>query len=97
MQIKNIQRIVKIQETRMKVQEVSKDLQMEGIMFPKYRGKLFEDEDLKTMINRKLGPKEIQNAPRAFETCLAHDMTSHVPREFIMRLGHALSLSLMRL
>jgi len=48
-------------------------------MFPKYRGKLFEDEDLKTTENRRLGPEERQNAPRAF----------------IMRRGHALCLSLM--
>jgi len=56
---------VKIQETRKKIQEASKDLQMGGIMFPKYRGKLFEDKDLKTTENRRLGSKERQNAPRA--------------------------------
>jgi len=38
---------VKIQETRIKIQEVSEELQMGGILFPKYRDKLFEDEDLK--------------------------------------------------
>jgi len=42
---------VKIQETRIKIQEASEDLQMGGILFPKYKGKLFEDKDLKTMKN----------------------------------------------
>ena len=32
----------------MKIQEASEDLQMGGILFPKFQGKLFEDEDLKT-------------------------------------------------
>jgi len=53
---KNIRKIVKIQETRIKIQEVSEDIQMGGIMFPKYRGKLFEDEDLKTTENQKISP-----------------------------------------
>jgi hypothetical protein len=39
----------------MKIQEAIEDLQMGGILFPKFRGKLFEDEDLKTMENRRLG------------------------------------------
>jgi len=56
---------MKIQETRIKIQEASEDLQMGGIMFPKYRGKLFEDEDLRTTKNWRLGPEERQNAPRA--------------------------------
>jgi len=64
---------VKIQETRIKTQEASKDLQMGEIMFPMYRGKLFEDEDLKTTKNRRLGPEGGQNAPMAFEKCLGHD------------------------
>jgi len=34
--------------TRMKIQEASEDLQMGGILFPKFQGKLFEDENLKT-------------------------------------------------
>jgi len=54
-----------IQETRIKIQEASEDLQMGGIMFPKYRGKLFEDEDLKMTENRRLGPEGRHNAPRA--------------------------------
>jgi len=58
---------VKIQETRIKIQEVSKDLQMGGILFPKYRGKLFEDEDLKTTENRRFAPEEIHHAPRAWK------------------------------
>lgn len=37
---------------RMKIQESSEDLQMGGILFPKFRGKLLEDEDLK---RRKIG------------------------------------------
>jgi len=44
-----------IQETR--IQEALEDLQMGGILFPKYRGKLFEDEDLKATENRRLGPE----------------------------------------
>jgi len=64
---------MKIQETRIKIQEALKDLQMGGILFPKYRGKLFEDEDLKTTENRRLGPEERQNAPRAFDKCLGHN------------------------
>ena len=69
-----------IQETRKKIQEASKDLQMGGIMFPKYRDKLFEDEDIKTTENRRLGPEERQNACRAFEKFLGHDLESHAPR-----------------
>jgi len=38
---------------------------MGGILFPKYRGKLFADEDLKTTENRRLVLEERQNAPRA--------------------------------
>jgi len=38
--------------------------------------------------NRRLGPEERQNAPRAFEKCLGHDLESHARREFTMRLGH---------
>jgi len=57
---------VKIHETRIKIQEASEDLQMGGIMFPKYRGKLFEDEDLKTMEKRRLSLEERQNAPKAW-------------------------------
>jgi len=40
---------------------------MGGIMFPKYRGKLFEDEDLNTTENWRLLLKERQNAPRAWK------------------------------
>jgi len=60
-------KIVKIQETRIKIQEASEDLQVGGILFPKYWGKLFEDEDLKTTENRRLGPEERKNAPRAWK------------------------------
>jgi len=70
---------------------------MGGILFPKYRGKLFEDEDLKTTENWRLGPEGRQNAPRTFEKCLGHVLTSHAPRAFSMHLGNDLSLSLMRL
>jgi len=80
---------MKIQETRMKIQEASEDLQVGGILFSKYRGKLFEDEDLKTIENRRLGPEERQNAPRASKKRLWHENTLHAPREFPMRLGHA--------
>jgi len=31
----------------MKIQEASEDLQLGGIMFPKFGGKIYEDEDLK--------------------------------------------------
>jgi len=55
---------VKIQETRIKIQDAAKDLQMGEIMFPKYRGKLFEDEDIKTTENRRLSPEGRQNVPR---------------------------------
>jgi len=51
----------------MKIQEALEDLQMGGIMFPKYRGKLFEDEDLKTTENRRLSPGNRLHAPRAWE------------------------------
>jgi len=40
----------------MKIQEASENLKMGGIMFPKFRGKLFEDEDLKRWKIRELGP-----------------------------------------
>jgi len=40
----------------MKIQEASEDLRMGGILFPRFRGKLFENEDLKTTENRRLGP-----------------------------------------
>jgi len=33
--------MVKIQKTKIKIQEDSEDLQMGGIMFPKLRGKFF--------------------------------------------------------
>jgi len=42
---------MKIQETRIKIQEASEDLQVGGILFSKYRGKLFE-EDLKNFWNK---------------------------------------------
>ena len=80
---------MKIHETRIKIQEASEDLQVGGFLFPKYQDKLFEDEDLKTTENRRLGPEERQNAPREFGTCLAHDMTSHAPRACFELVSHA--------
>jgi len=62
---------------------------MGGIFFPKYRGKLFEDEDLKTTENQRLGQEETHNAPRAFEMCQGYDFPNHAPRAFTMRLGNA--------
>jgi len=53
---------------------------MGGILFPNFRGKLFEDKDLKTKEKRILVLEERQNAPRAFEKCLGHDLASHAPR-----------------
>ena len=63
---------------------------------PKFRGKLFEDEDLKTTENQRLGPEERQNGPRVFEKCLGHDLASHVPRAFTMCLGHETFFTLIR-
>jgi len=57
----------------MKIQEASEDLQMGGLMFPKYRGKLFEDKDLKTMENQRLSPEGRHHVPRAFEMCLGNE------------------------
>jgi hypothetical protein len=57
---------VKIQETRLKTQEASKDLQVGGIL-------LFEDEDLKMTENRRLGSEERHNAPKAFAMRLGHE------------------------
>jgi len=51
---------VKIQGTRIKIQEASEDLQVGGILFQKYQCKLFEDKDLKTIENWRLGPEERQ-------------------------------------
>ena len=67
--IKNNWIIVKIQETRIMIQEASEDLQMGGILFPKYWCKLFEG--------------------------LGHDLASHVPSAFTMRLGHETCFTLM--
>jgi len=47
---------VKIHETRMKIQEASEDLQMGGILFLKFRDKLFKDEYLQMTGNWRLGP-----------------------------------------
>jgi len=62
---------------RIKIQEASKDLQMGGIFFPKYRGKLFEDEDLKTTENQRLRQEETHNAPRAFTMRLGNARKMH--------------------
>jgi len=67
-----MQRIVKIQITRLKIPEASQELQVGGILFPKYRGKLFEDEDLKTTENRRFGPERETNAPKSFSMRLGH-------------------------
>jgi len=64
---------VKIQETILKTQETSEDLQVGGIMFPKYRGKLFEDEDLKTTENHRFGPGRKAYAPSTFAMRLGHE------------------------
>jgi len=57
---------MKIHETRIKIQEALEDLQMGGIMFPKYGGMFFEDEDLKTTESWRLGPRNRCYAPRAW-------------------------------
>jgi len=62
---------------------------MGGILFTKNRDTLFEDEDLKTTKNQRLGPKERHNAPRAFEKCLGHDLASHAPRACFLPHSHA--------
>jgi hypothetical protein len=86
-----------IQETKMKIQEASEDLQMGGIMFPKYQGKLFEDEDLKPTENRGMGPEERHHVPRAFEKCLGHNLAIQASRACTMRLGHENCFTLIRL
>ena len=58
---------MKIHETRMKIQEASEDLQMGGILFLKFRGKLFEDEYLQMTGNWRLGPCNRPHAPRAWK------------------------------
>jgi len=45
---------------------------MGGILFPKYRDKLFEDEDLKTTENRRMGPGDRHRVPRAWKKCIGH-------------------------
>jgi len=49
----------------MKIQEASGDLQMGGIVFQKFWGKLFEDEDLKWRKIQELGPENRCYAPTA--------------------------------
>jgi len=49
----------------------------------------FVDSNLKTTENRRLGPEERHNAPRAFEMCIGHDLTKNAPRPFLMRPVHA--------
>jgi hypothetical protein len=56
----------------MNIQGASKDLQEGGIMFPKFQGKLFEDEDLKRRKITEFGPRKRWYAPRAFATCLGN-------------------------
>jgi len=56
-------------------------------MFPKCRGKLFEDEDLKTTENRRLGPKERQMH-------LGHLKCAYGMKINFMRLGNATRNSL---
>jgi len=58
-------------------------------MFPKYRGKLFEDENLKITENQILGLEERQNA---FKMRLGHaKKMQYAPRAFAMRPVHAKS------
>ena len=87
----------------MKIQEASEDLQMGGVLFPKYRDKLFEDEDLKPTENRRLGPGERHHAPRGMEKCLGHGFyipcaygIYHAPRACIGVHSHAPCVSVMR-
>jgi len=56
----------------MKIEEALKDLQMGGILFPKFRGELFEDEYLKRRKIRELGLGNRHHAPRAFTMRLVH-------------------------
>jgi len=56
-------------------------------MYPKYRGKLFEDEDLKMAENRRLGPQERQNAPRAFLMRPVHAKSRKASVFFYFRFG----------
>ena len=53
---------------------------MGRILFQKYRGKLFEDEDRKMSENQRLGPEERQNAPRAWKNAWGMNLAIHVPR-----------------
>jgi hypothetical protein len=55
-----------LERPRMKIQEASGDLQEGGIMFPKFQGKLFEDEDLKRWKIGDLDPRNRCHAPRAW-------------------------------
>jgi len=70
---------------------------MGGILFTKYRDKLFEDKDLKKTENRILGPRYRHLAPRALKNAQGMNMASHAPRTFTMCLGNSFFLTLMRL
>jgi len=52
--------MVKIQKTKIKIQEDSEDLQMGGIMFPKLRGKFFLRRRPKNDRKSEIGPMNIQ-------------------------------------
>jgi len=82
---------------RGKLFEASEDLQMGGILSPKFRGKLFEDENLKTKENRRLGPRNRYDAPRAWTNALGMKFTSYVPSASSMRQGNAMRYTHMRL
>jgi len=58
-------------------------------MFPKYRDKLIEDEDLKTTNNWRLGPEERQNAPRAWFSKPCTYGIYHAPRAWFLLHYHA--------
>ena len=62
---------------------------MGRVMFPKFRGKLFEDEDQKTTENQILGPGYRHHAPRAWKNASCMDFPNNAPRDFPMNLGHA--------
>jgi len=56
----------------MKIQEGPWDFYNGRNYVPKFRDKLFEDEDLKTTKIGETGPKEQNHAPRAHGMLLGH-------------------------
>jgi len=57
---------------RMKIQEVRGDFYNGKNYVPKFQGKLFENEDLKTTKIGETGPRKQIHAPRAHGMCLGH-------------------------